>query len=67
MRPLFVLADVNARTIDPGVIDGAVNGTGLLVAATSGAWRRLQTGNVQHYALSILAGALALVGYYLSR
>jgi NADH-quinone oxidoreductase subunit L len=67
IRPLFALADVNARTIDPRVIDGAVNGTGLLVAATSGAWRRLQTGNVQHYALSFLAGALALVGYYLSR
>jgi NADH-quinone oxidoreductase subunit L len=67
VRPLFGLADVSARRIDPGVIDGAVNGAGLLVSATSGAWRRLQTGNVQHYALSFLAGALALVGYYLSR
>ena len=37
----------------------------LLVVSTSGAWRRLQTGNVQHYALSFLVGALALASYYL--
>jgi hypothetical protein len=49
------------------VIDGAVNGAALLVAATSGAWRRLQTGNVQHYALSFLVGALLLVGYWALR
>jgi len=44
-----------------------VNGTGMLVAATSGVWRRLQTGNVQHYALFFLLGALALLGYYVGR
>jgi NADH-quinone oxidoreductase subunit L len=67
VRPLFALADVLARRIDPYVIDGAANGAGLLVAATSGAWRRLQTGNVQHYALSFLIGALALLGYWVTR
>jgi NADH-quinone oxidoreductase subunit L len=66
VRPLFATAEVSARRIDPGVIDGAVNGAGLLVAATSGAWRRLQTGNVQHYALSFLIGALLLLGYYVA-
>jgi len=35
------------------------------VVSTSGAWRRIQTGNVQHYALSFLVGALVLVTYYL--
>ncbi len=44
----------------------AVNGAGHAVSATSGAWRRLQTGNVQHYALSFLAGALALLGYLMA-
>jgi hypothetical protein len=29
--------------------------------------RRLQTGNLQHYALSFLAGALVLLGYYVVR
>ena len=34
------------------------------VGANSGLWRRLQTGNVQHYAVSMLLGALAILGYY---
>jgi NADH-quinone oxidoreductase subunit L len=67
VRLVFATADVSARRIDPGIIDGAVNGAGLLVAATSGAWRRLQTGNVQHYALSFLVGALVLLGYWVMR
>ena len=67
VRPLFAAAGLGARRIDPDVIDGAVNGAGILVAATSGLWRRLQTGNVQHYALSFLAGALVLLGYYATR
>jgi len=41
-----------------------VNGTAEAVGANSGLWRRLQTGNVQHYALSMLLGALAILGYY---
>ena len=67
VRPLFALAEVGAGFIDPRVIDGGVNGAGALVVATSSLWRRLQTGNVQHYALSFLVGALVLLGYYASR
>ena len=67
VRFVFWLADVSARRIDPDVIDGAVNGAALLVAATSGTWRRVQTGNVQHYALSFLVGVLVLVGYWVLR
>jgi NADH-quinone oxidoreductase subunit L len=65
VRPLFALAELAARRLDPGLIDGAVDGAGVLVVATSGVWRRLQTGNVQHYALSFLVGALVLVAYFL--
>jgi NADH-quinone oxidoreductase subunit L len=64
VRPLFAAADVAARDVDPLVIDGTVNGVGTLVAVTSGLWRRVQSGNVQHYALSFLVGALALLWYY---
>jgi NADH-quinone oxidoreductase subunit L len=67
VRLVFATADVSARRIDPEVIDGAVNGAGLLLGATSGVWRRLQTGNVQHYALSFLVGALVLLGYWVTR
>jgi NADH-quinone oxidoreductase subunit L len=61
--PLFALAGLAARGLDP-LIDGLVTSPAGLTRATSGAWRRLQTGNVQHYALSFLAGALVLVGWY---
>jgi NADH-quinone oxidoreductase subunit L len=64
-RPVLALADVSAWVVDRGMIDGIVNGIGAFVVSTSGAWRRVQTGNVQHYALSFLVGALALVAYYL--
>ncbi len=64
-RPVLAMTDAAAWVVDRGVIDGIVNGVGTFVVSTSGAWRRVQTGNVQHYALSFLAGALALVTYYL--
>jgi NADH-quinone oxidoreductase subunit L len=64
VRPVFWAADVAARQLDPDVIDGVANGAGALVVRTSALWRRAQTGNVQHYALSFLAGAIALLGYY---
>ena len=67
VRPVFAVADVAARFFDPWIVDGAVNGTGAVVAALSGRWRRLQTGNLQHYALSFLVGAIVLLGYYVAR
>jgi NADH-quinone oxidoreductase subunit L len=67
VRPVFAAAELGAGRIDPGAIDGVVNGAGTLLAATSALWRRLQTGNVQHYALSVLVGALVLLVYYARR
>jgi len=64
-RPVLAMADAAAWVVDRTLIDGIVNGVGTFVVSTSGAWRRVQTGNVQHYALSFLAGALALATYYL--
>ncbi|HEX7195510.1 MAG TPA: NADH-quinone oxidoreductase subunit L [Candidatus Limnocylindria bacterium] len=43
-------------------VDGAVNGIAALIGGTSGRVRRLQTGFVRSYALSMLAGAAVLVG-----
>jgi NADH-quinone oxidoreductase subunit L len=42
-------------------VDGAVNGFGALVGGSSGRLRRTQTGFVRSYALSILAGTVAVV------
>jgi NADH-quinone oxidoreductase subunit L len=52
------------RIFDARFIDGIVNGTADFVAANAAAWRRLQDGNVQHYALSFLIGVAVILGYY---
>ena len=55
------------RGFDVQVVDGAVNGTGALVAAGSTVLRRLQTGSVRAYAGSMLVGVVVILGYYLWR
>jgi NADH-quinone oxidoreductase subunit L len=55
------------RFVDVFVIDGIVNGVGVFTRSQSEVWRRLQTGNVQHYALTFLAGVILLIGYLLAR
>jgi NADH-quinone oxidoreductase subunit L len=48
--------------VDNRGIDGAVNGLAALIGGTSGRIRRLQTGFVRSYALSMFAGAAVVVG-----
>ncbi len=55
------------KGVDVGLIDGTVNGVGLVVSTASGALRRLQTGSVRTYAASIFVGVVALLGWYLWR
>jgi NADH-quinone oxidoreductase subunit L len=55
------------KGVDAGVIDGAVNGVGLLVRGWSAVLRRLQTGSVRAYAMSIFVGVVAILGYFLWR
>ena len=67
VRPLFALSEFLARVFDTRVVDGAVNGIGRSVAAWAQGLRRLQTGYVVNYALTMLAGAVAIVGFLLAR
>ncbi len=48
--------------VDNRGVDGAINGLAALIGGTSGRLRRLQTGFVRSYALSMFAGAAVLVG-----
>jgi len=55
------------KVVDAEVIDGAVNGAGAVVQ-TSASWlRRLQTGSVRVYAVSVLLGVVLVLGYYVWR
>src|SRR5438128_6479100 len=67
VRPFFRRSSVLARAFDLGVIDRAVNGLGGAVVAWAAATRRLQTGSVVNYALTMLAGAVLVVAFLLSR
>jgi NADH-quinone oxidoreductase subunit L len=55
------------KVVDAGVIDGAVNGAGTFVSGASSVLRRLQTGSVRAYAVSLVLGVVAVLGYYLWR
>jgi NADH-quinone oxidoreductase subunit L len=60
MRPGDQLVGSLVDFDDHGV-DGVVNGTGSAALAMSGTFRRVQSGYVRSYALSVLAGALLVV------
>jgi NADH-quinone oxidoreductase subunit L len=53
------------RGMDAGVIDGTVNAVGLVVRGWSAVLRRMQTGSVRAYAMSLFAGVVVIVGYFL--
>jgi len=55
------------KAVDAGVIDGAVNGAGAFVNGAGAVLRRLQTGSMRAYALSILVGVVVILGYYVWR
>ncbi|HEX5598491.1 MAG TPA: NADH-quinone oxidoreductase subunit L [Micromonosporaceae bacterium] len=52
--------------LDNRGIDGVVNGLAAAVGGGSGRLRRLQTGYVRSYALSVLTGALLVLGAFLA-
>ena len=67
VRPLYALAMFLAGVFDLGVVDGVVNGLGRAVTWSSAGLRRLQTGYVVNYALTMLAGAVIFIVYFLVR
>jgi NADH-quinone oxidoreductase subunit L len=68
VQPIKVVSQQGLwRGFDVRVIDGAVNGTGALVAGSAAVLRRLQTGSVRTYAGSLFVGVIVVLGYYLWR
>ncbi len=67
VRPYTRCSEFFWRTVDQELIDGFVNGLAGAIGANGALWRRLQTGNVQHYALAFLGGVVVVLGYYVLR
>ena len=65
VRPVLNASQWLWQVWDTRVIDRLVNGTAQTADASGSALRLWQTGNVQTYALSFLAGAMLILGYYL--
>ena len=55
------------RAFEDGLVDAAVNGAGIFVRSLGGVLRRLQTGYVKSYAVSMLVGALVILLYLTAR
>lgn len=53
------------KIMDVGIIDGLVNLTAFIIRGIGGSIRRLQTGVVQAYVVSMVIGIIIFLGYYL--
>jgi NADH-quinone oxidoreductase subunit L len=67
VNPLKQLGAFLADTVDQQAIDGAVNKVASVLRQSSERTRRLQTGYVRNYALGILLGVVAVIGYLILR
>jgi len=67
VRPYQRFADWLAHPVDQGFIDALGSGLAGGVRSVSTVLRRLQTGFVRSYALAVLAGAVAIVTYFILR
>ncbi len=63
VRPTSTAARTLSESFDVRMVDGSVNGIASLVGMVGGLLRRLQTGHVPAYVLSILIGVVVLLGY----
>jgi NADH-quinone oxidoreductase subunit L len=69
---LFVLpgkgfASFCARIVDGRIIDGAVNGTAMVVGRASRGLRHIQTGYVRNYAVTFLLGVVVVFSFFIAR
>ena len=62
LRPYAATSRFFWKVLDSAVIDGVVNGVGTVLSRAGESGRRLQTGNVQHYAFAMLLGAVLTAG-----
>jgi len=67
VRPLMALSRFLAGVFDTRLVDGLVNAVGRTVVACAAGLRRLQTGYTVNYALTMLAGAVAIAAFLLVR
>jgi NADH-quinone oxidoreductase subunit L len=66
VQPIHIVSEDGLwKGVDVGVIDRTVNGVAGAVAGAGEVLRRLQTGSVRAYAVSIFLGGVLILGYFL--
>ncbi|MCB9029623.1 MAG: NADH-quinone oxidoreductase subunit L [Deltaproteobacteria bacterium] len=65
VKPLEGLAGIFFNRIDRGVVDGAVNGTGMVVEISGEVARTVQTGQIRSYLFMMVLGMLFVIGLYI--
>ncbi|MFN2446444.1 MAG: NADH-quinone oxidoreductase subunit L [Vicinamibacterales bacterium] len=68
VQPIHVVSREGLwRGVDVRLVDGAVDGTGRIVAGFSAVLRLVQNGSVKTYAASTFLGVVAILAYYIWR
>jgi NADH-quinone oxidoreductase subunit L len=68
VQPVKVVSEDGLwRGVDARLVDGAVNGSGQIVAGVSAVLRLFQSGSVKTYAASTFLGVVVILAYYLWR
>ncbi len=60
-RGFDTIGELLSRPFDLGIVDGAVNGLGIVVARAAEWMRRSQTGYVRFYAVALFIGVVAVI------
>jgi NADH-quinone oxidoreductase subunit L len=67
LRGFRAMARFLAQPFDLGIIDAVANGLGNWIIRAAGGLRRIQTGFVRNYALSVFLGVIVILGYLILR
>ncbi len=67
VRSFRGLAQFLAGAFDLGFIDGIANGLASITVRFAGSLRKIQTGYVRNYALSVFIGVVVIIGYLILR
>ena len=65
IKPLHSFSLFLWQVVDDKIIDGIVNGTARFFMRCGGKLRNIQTGYVQRYAVTFVAGTVAVIVYYI--
>ena len=65
MKPTIFLSFLLWKEVDKGVIDGIVNGVAEFCQTSAATIRRVQTGQLQNYALVMAIGLFGMVSLFL--